>query len=87
MLYAAIFNFAAGSVSGSLFRIYGLLLLFGFVLIEFALVATVRGNFAWGWAILNVADVQFGYFAGICARGALEHLGYSVPGARPERLR
>jgi hypothetical protein len=87
LFYTAILNFVASSATGSLFRVHALFLLLGFVVFEFAFVAIIRDDVAWGWAILNLVDVQFGYLIGICARKALEHLGYSVPVARSERPR
>jgi hypothetical protein len=87
LLYCAALYFFAGSVTGSLFTIRALYVLIGVVLLELFLIAVVRNNVAWGWATLNIVNVQTGYFTGICIRATLERLGYSVPGARTGRLR
>ena len=74
MFYATILNFLAGSVTGALYKVQALLILLGLVLIEFAILVVVRGEITWEWAILNLINVQVGYFAGICARAGFETL-------------
>ena len=81
MFHTAILNFLASFMSGSLFKIRALLFLLGAVFLQLSLVTITRGDFTWEWTILNVVDVQLGYFAGLFARGALERFGYLVPGA------
>ena len=85
MLNTALFNFGAAAVIGSLFKVRVLLILIALIIIEFTAVV-MAGGIGWQWMILNLLDVQAGYVAGVCLRGGLEYLGYSIPPARPRRL-
>jgi hypothetical protein len=86
LLYSTILHLLAGSVTGSVFRVRTLLILLGLVLVESLILAFVQSSIAGPWAVANIVGVQVGYFAGIFARGVLEHAGYSLPSVRPRRF-
>ncbi len=85
MLYAAIFHFLAGTITGSVFKIRTLLLLVGLVAAESVVLSLVHGTEAGLWALINVATLQIGYLAGIFGRVALEQAGYAPRNFRPRR--
>jgi hypothetical protein len=79
VLYAIILHLLAGGVTGSIFKIRTLLLVLGFVLSEFAILALVEGGIAFLWAVAALIAVQVGFVVGIYARALLEHAGYAAP--------
>lgn len=87
MLYATIFHFLAGAVTGSAFKVKTLLILLSFVLAESAFLAIVYGGVAGLWGLANLVGIQAGYLAGIYARAVCEHAGYSFSNTQTRRLR
>jgi hypothetical protein len=85
VIYAIILHALAGSLTGTAFKIRTLLLVLGFVVIEFAILTVVQGMAALAWGLACVFAVQLGYVAGIFMRGALEHSGYLL--SRPDKRR
>ena len=86
MVYAVVFHFLAGAVTGSVFRVHILLAVIAFILAESAVLALAQGSVAGSWTLMSVIAVQAGYLAGIYARGVIEHAGYLQPSARTRRL-
>jgi hypothetical protein len=78
LLYAIVFHFLAGGVTGSLFKVRTLSLVLGFVLVEFAFLIFLQGGIFVLWAVASLIAVQVGYVAGMSTRGILEHAGYSL---------
>ena len=86
MLYATIFHFLAGGITGSLFKTRTLLLLLAFVAVESVIIAFIEPRIAVVWAIAAIVSVQFGYVAGIFVRGLLERAGYSSARIKKRRI-
>lgn len=85
MLYAAIFHWLAGVVTGSVFQVRTLLLLLVFVLIEAVVLTIVDIRIAGLWVLANLGLVQIGYFVGLFTRVLLEQAGYSLPPVKIHR--
>jgi hypothetical protein len=79
LLYAAVFHFFAGVLTGSVFRIRTLIAVLFLVLSEVVVFAAMASEFAAVWAVGNLIAVQMGYCAGIYLRRLAEQAGYSVP--------
>lgn len=87
MLYATIFHLLAGMITGSIFKVRILLLVLGFVLVEFVILAFVHGNAAGLWAAASLLVVEMGYVAGIFGRRIFEQASYSSQSGRRRNLR
>ena len=79
MLYAAVFHFLAGVVTGSVFKIRTLLALLIVIFSEVVVLVAMASELAAVWAIGNLLAIQMGYCAGIYLRSLAEEAGYSVP--------
>jgi len=85
LLYATLLHLLAGAVSGSVFKVWILLILLAVVFIESAILAHLHGSIAAGWAVANIVGVQVGYLFGIYGRAVLERAGYLQPTVRTRR--
>jgi hypothetical protein len=82
LLYAGLFHFAAGVVTGSVYKIYVLVILLALVAIESAVALMTYG---W-WALANPALLQIGYLAGAFTRDFYETGRYANRSMRIRRL-
>lgn len=79
MLYAVVFHFFAGALTGSVFKVGTLLALLAFVFSEVVAFVTVNPAFSAAWGIANLLAIQLGYCVGIYLRGLAEQAGYPLP--------
>jgi hypothetical protein len=86
LLYALTLHFFAGGMTGSTFKLRTLLLVLGFVLIEFTGLALVKGGPVLWSAAASLVAVQAGFVVGIVARAVLEYGGYMIPDIEKHRL-
>jgi hypothetical protein len=86
LLYAITFQFLAGGVTGSIFKVRTLLLVLSVVLVEFVLLIFLQGGVAVLWAVAGLIAVQAGYVAGLYTRGLLEYAGYLLTRDGKRRL-
>lgn len=82
MLYAAVFHFLAGILTGSVFRVRTLLAILFFIFSEFVVLLAMTAQLAAVWAIINLLAIQMGYCAGVLMRRLAERTGYLVPQVR-----
>jgi hypothetical protein len=85
LLYAAIFNGLASVVTGSIFKIQSLLVLFAFVFIETGILGVAQTENAGFWLFANIVVIEIGYLAGVGVRALVEHVDHLRAAERTRR--
>jgi hypothetical protein len=86
LLYAIVLHCLAAAVTGSAFKVRGLFILLGLVVVEsIAMTIWPTSGTAGVWAATNLVGVQVGYFCGIFSRGIFEHATDWRTNVRPRR--
>jgi hypothetical protein len=86
LLYALVFHFSAGIVTGSVFKVRTLLALTCFAAVELTCAALMRSGPLTLAAGGSLVAVQMGYFAGLFTRTTIERSLGRAPAARTHRV-